>query len=284
PVKVSGITLAEKNLDKWIKGDFPQQLHELEGQIQTAESAVLQQEDRTSWAARMVKKGYMTPSQLEAEEANLKGYKLTLQQTQEKRKVLLEYTDPVNRRDFDNKIQQAKVDERSALADKKAKEANYKLQDDQYNDLLEQIKLCKVKAKHAGIVVYAVPEQTRMGAGSQQSIIAQGEPVQYGQKMMSIPDLSRMLVALRVHEAFINNIRVGLPVTIRVDALPGETLKGHVKSVDNVAQPQDWLSPDVKVYKAYVEIDDSLSGKGLKPGLSAVCTIYTDRRAENTLA
>src|SRR5262249_50782902 len=90
--------------------------------------------------------------------------------------------------------------------------------------------------------------------------------------------------ALRVHEAFINNIRVGLPVTIRVDALPGETLKGHVKSVDNVAQPQDWLSPDVKVYKAYVEIDDSLSGKGLTPGLSAVCTIYTDRRAENTLA
>ena len=284
PVKQIAITLAEKNLEKWIKGDYPQQLHDLEGQIQTAESAVLQQEDRTSWAGRMVKKGYMTPSQLEAEEANLKGYKLTLQQNQEKRKVLLDYTDPVNRRDFENKTQQAKVDERTAFADMKAKEAIFKQQDDQYKDLLDQIKLCKVKAQHSGIVVYAVPEQTRMGAGSQQSIIAQGEPVQYGQKMMSIPDLSHMLVSLRIHEAFINYIRPGLPVTVRVDALSGETLKGHVKSVDNVAQPQDWMSPDVKVYKAYVEIDDTLSGKGLKPGLSAVCTIYTDRRAEHTLA
>src|SRR5262249_45144608 len=132
--------------------------------------------------------------------------------------------------------------ERNAYSDMKAKEAIFKQQDDQYKDLLEQIKQCKVTAKHAGIVIYAVPEQTRMGAGSQQSIIAQGEPVQYGQKMMSIPDLSRMVVALRIHEAFINHIRVGLPVTVRVDALSGELLKGHVKSVDNVAQPQDWMS------------------------------------------
>ena len=29
------IGLAKQNLDKWVKGDFPQQLHDLEGQIQT---------------------------------------------------------------------------------------------------------------------------------------------------------------------------------------------------------------------------------------------------------
>jgi HlyD family secretion protein len=93
-----------------------------------------------------------------------------------------------------------------------------------------------------------------------------------------------MLVNLRVHEAFINNIKEQLPVTVRVDALPGKTLKAHVKMVDNVAQPQDWMSPDVKVYRSFAEIDDYLADLKLKPGLSAVCTIYTDLKAEHVLA
>ena len=45
------------------------------------------------------------------------------------------------------------------------------------------------------------------------------------------------------------------------------------------------MSPDVKVYQAYVEIDDvRQSSLKLKPGLSAVCTIYTETQAENVLA
>ncbi len=132
--------------------------------------------------------------------------------------------------------------------------------------------------------MYAVPEQTRMGSGATQSIIAQGEPVQYGQKMLSIPDLSHMLVNVRIHEAFINNMRDGLPAQVRVDAASSRMLKGHVKSVANVASPQDWMSPDVKVYQAYVQIDEPVQELKLKPGLSAVSTIFTETRAEHVLA
>jgi HlyD family secretion protein len=292
PQKLIAISLAEKTLEKWIKGDFPQTLHDLEGQIQTADSAVLQQEDRTAWAARMVKKKYMTASQEEAEHATLIGDKLSLQKLQEQKKVLLEYTDPVNRQTYENAIKQAKVDERTAYAKMESARAVFLQQDALYNDLLDQIKQCKVYAQSEGIVVYAVPEQTRMGAGSTQSIIAQGEPVQYGQKMMSIPDLERMTVNVRIHEVFINHMkadagkdgRKGLPATIRVDALAGKILKGHVHMVASVAAPQDWMSPDVKVYQAYVEIDDDIKSAKLKPGLSAVCTIYTEEKAEHVLA
>jgi HlyD family secretion protein len=292
PQKLIAISLADKTLEKWIKGDYPQTLHDLEGQIQTAESAVLQQEDRTSWAARMVKKKYMTASQEEAERATLIGDKLSLQKLEEQKKVLLEYTDPVNRQTYDNAIKQAKVDERTAYAKMESARAVFQQQDALYNDLLDQIKQCKIYAEHDGIVVYAVPEQTRMGAGSTQSIIAQGEPVQYGQKLMSIPDLEHMMVNVRIHEVFINHIksdnlkegRNGLPATIRVDALPGKILKGHVHMVASVAAPQDWMSPDVKVYQAYVAIDDDIKMAKLKPGLSAVCTVFTDEKAEHVLS
>ena len=52
--------------------------------------------------------------------------------------------------------------------------------------------------------------------------------------------------------------------------------RAQVKSVANVASPQDWMSPDVKVYQAYVEIDEPVEDLKLKPGLSAVCTIFTE--------
>jgi HlyD family secretion protein len=267
----------KSELQKWIKGDFPQTLHDIEGKIQVNESNVLQQEDRTAWAARMVKKGYMTASQAEAEQANLMSNKLTLQSYQEAKKVLLEYTDPVNRQTFT-------ANEQGARADMEKFQAIFEQQDKLYKDLLDQIKQCKIESQYSGIVVYAIPEQTRTGSGSSQSIIAQGEPVQYGQKLMSIPDLTHMLVNVRVHEAFINYMKEGLPVTVRVDALPGRILKAHVKYVANVAAAMDWMSPDVKVYQASVEIDEDLGELKLKPGLSAVCTIYTNQRAEHVLA
>ncbi len=44
------------------------------------------------------------------------------------------------------------------------------------------------------------------------------------------------------------------------------------------------MSPDVKVYQAYVQIDESVQDLKLKPGLSAVATIFTDTRIDHVLA
>ena len=51
-------------------------------------------------------------------------------------------------------------------------------------------------------MIYYVPEQTRMGSGSTQSIVAQGEPVREGQKLMRIPDLTKMMVGRVVVDTF----------------------------------------------------------------------------------
>jgi HlyD family secretion protein len=284
PVRKMAIDLAKQQLREWIEGDFPEQSHEIEGDIQTADSALVQEEDRAAWVKRMVERGFMTASQGEAEQANLMGVRLTVQKYQKQLKVLKEYTDTGNRQRLQAAITQAEVEERTAKANLLSAAAVFEQQEALYQDLLEQIKRCTVVAPHAGIVVYFVPEQTQMGSGMNQSIIAQGEPVQFGQTMLSIPDLTHMQVNVRIHEAFINNITVGLPATVRVDAVPGKEFQAKVKSVASVAAPQDWMSPDVKVYPACVEITEPVGGWKLKPGLSGVCTVFTEKKADHKLA
>src|SRR5262249_6843725 len=68
---------------------------------------------------------------------------------------------------------------------------------------------------------------------------------------------------------------------VRVDAYPTRVLKGHVKTVATVASQQDWLSADVKVYQTMVSIDEPLPG--LKPGMSAEVTIFTDSHRDHVL-
>ncbi len=284
PQKQKAIELAVQTQEKWIKGDYPQQLHKAESDVTLAKAVLQQQQDRTNWVGRMVKKGYMTASQEQSEEDNLRGDQLDMQNKDELRKVLIDYTDPLNCKTNENNVKQSHVDERTAYADMVSKRAVFGQQDALYKDLLEQITQCKIYAPNQGIVVYYVPETTRMGSGATQSIVAQGEPVQFGQKMMSIPDLSHMKVNVRIHEAFINQMVPGLPCLVRVDAVPGKMLKGHVESVANAAAQQDWMSPDVKVYQAYIEIDDPVEKLKLKPGLSAVTTIFTESKAEHVLA
>src|SRR5205807_5736179 len=94
----------------------------------------------------------------------------------------------------------------------------------QYQEIEGEIKKCKIYAPQEGMVVYYVPEQARFGGGSQQSIVAQGEPVREGQKLMQIPDLKHMLVNTKVHEALVSRVHRDQQATVRVDPFPDQTL------------------------------------------------------------
>jgi multidrug efflux pump subunit AcrA (membrane-fusion protein) len=153
-----------------------------------------------------------------------------------------------------------------------------------YADILEQIKKCKIHAPRSGVVIYYVPEQSRGPRGSSQSVVAKGEPVQFGQKMLSMPDLSHMVVNVHVPEAYIAHVNPALPCQIRVDALPGKVLMGKVRDVASVASIPHPLTPEVKAYRTIVEITDPVEGLKLKPGLSAAVTIETESKATHVLA
>src|SRR5207253_438900 len=150
-----------------------------------------------------------------------------------------------------------------------------------YHEIEDEIKKCKIYSPQEGMVVYFIPEQARFGGGSQQSIVAQGEPVREGQKLMQIPDLRHMLVNTKVHEAMVSRVHSGQPATIRIDAFPDRVFPAHVDSVATISSQQDFWAPDVKVYTTKVALDGEVSG--LKPGMSAEVTITVGDPLEQVL-
>jgi multidrug resistance efflux pump len=163
-----------------------------------------------------------------------------------------------------------------ALAGQRTRESIYQLELLRKREIEQEIARCMVLAPQDGLVVYHVPEQVRGGGGAQQSVVAQGEPVREGQKMLRICDLKHFQVTARVHEALIHRVRAGQPVDLRVDALPGKRLRGRVKAVATVPSSVDWFASDVKVFSVQISVTDPPAG--LKPGMSCEARIEVERR------
>jgi multidrug efflux pump subunit AcrA (membrane-fusion protein) len=339
------LQLAKLDLEKYLKGDYEQSLKDVEGRTIMAESDLEMWRDRAAWSTRMVKKHFVTPSQAQADRDRLQSATIALEKVQEEKRVLTEFTYVRTKTDLESKVaeagraldrvqKQATAKAVTAHSDRQSKRSIYEKEKKRFEEIEEEINKCVITAPQDGLVVYYVSDQNRFGNGAQQGIVAQGEPVREGQKLMRIPDLKHMLVSTRIHEAMIRRVRGdviertgfsdlvqasllatsdpltnavasmafaevrpafsehnrnyeqrtledGLSAVIRVDSYPDKILHGHVHQVGTVASQQDWFASDVKVYQAMISVDEEV--EGLKPGMSAEVTIFTDDKLDNVL-
>jgi len=73
----------------------------------------------------------------------------------------------------------------------------------------------------------------------------------------------------------ITRVKEGLKAEITLDALPGESFSGKVKSVSPVADSeQRWLNPNLKVYHTEITIEGN--HPNLKPGMSTEVRVIVD--------
>ncbi len=211
------LQLAELDLEKYVNGDYEQSRKDVLGRLTQAETNVRMWLDRASWTSRMTRRGYATPAQNQAEQSRLQSAAVAQDRVTEELRVLEQFTYVRTKKDLEGKVAEARralerlkiqsrAKETQADADRRSKESIHALQADKCNDLEEQISRCRVLAPHDGIVVYHKSKQSKSGSGSQMAVIAQGEPVFEGQKLMSIPDLSRPVVRVRVFEAAIGRV------------------------------------------------------------------------------
>jgi multidrug efflux pump subunit AcrA (membrane-fusion protein) len=92
---------------------------------------------------------------------------------------------------------------------------------------------------------------------------------------MTLPSLTQMQVKTAVHESVLDQIQVGLPATIRLDAFQERSYRGSVHSVAVLPDQDSYMSSDTKMYETIVTIDEEV--KQIKPGMTAVVEIHVDR-------
>lgn len=100
------------------------------------------------------------------------------------------------------------------------------------------------------------------------SVIAEGAVVRQRQELIRLPDVSRMLVEIKIPESRVRQVQQGAAAVVRIENRPDRRFRGSVRRVALLPDAQSsWLNPNAKLYGTEVLIEDEL--EGLKPGVSA---------------
>lgn len=107
--------------------------------------------------------------------------------------------------------------------------------------------------------------------------ISAGTMISPSSPILDIADLSRLKATLKIPESKIFTVKMGMPVTIRFDALPDEEFKGYVTATDQ------YVEPSTRTSNVEIELDNRAAGGKLRPGMFGQASI-TEREAKNVIA
>ena len=200
---------------------YRQELDDLTGQISLAKSTVEQNGERAAWADRMVKLSYMSAAQAQAEKSRLDSSMETLRSLESKKALLISHDRRQQITDPDQQARQRPVGPRSGqvgsggqarsrhVPTKETATSIYLQAFENLEDIKQQRKECKIVAPDdiidGSMVVYFKNESNRFSSNNT-GLIEQGAQVKEGQKMLRIPNLDRMQVNTKVHEAMVARI------------------------------------------------------------------------------
>ena len=159
----------------------------------------------------------------------------------------------------------------TATTDLETQKQKLELEKEQLIEVKDQMNKTRIYAPSSGLVVYHVGESSRYGGSS--TMIEKGAPLRKGQDIIHLPNLSQMMVALKVHESRINQVKPGLFVQIRIDTVPDRSFKGEIAYVAPVASAAERWGSNKKVFKCEVSIKEDLPPY-VRPGASATCRIF----------
>jgi hypothetical protein len=130
-----------------------------------------------------------------------------------------------------------------------------------------------VKASRSGTVVYATSwrdEKKKVGDSAWR-----------GERLLEIPDLTKMQARGEVDEADAGRIAVGQTVRFRLEAHPDSEIVGKVRSIWSTVQRLSWRNP-TKVMKIDVELA-STDPRTMRPGMRFRGTVETGRKKDAVL-
>ncbi len=272
------------NIDMLGDGEAKQKLRKFEDDLQSAQKDLGVAKATFEGTQRLFAKQFVAKMELVRDQLLQDSAELKVQTAETSRalflnydfsktaeKSLSDYTEAV--RELDKSRRLAISKQAQAQAKLKSAQGQYEVQTRQRKDLNAQLEKCIIRAQKSGLVVYGGTGDNFYG---NQEPIREGATVRERQSIITIPDMTRMSVNVKIHESYIKKIKKGQKARITVDAFPDTELEGEVTKMGVLPDSQNrWMNPDLKVYNTTITINGTYDW--VKPGMSAKVEILVTK-------
>jgi HlyD family secretion protein len=277
------------NIDALGDGEAKQKLRKFEDDLQVAQKELGQAKTTLEGTRRLYEKGFVTKSDQERDDIAYENSRLKVATAETARDLFTKYDFLKSAEEFLSKYAESvrELDKARRVAISKLAQAKAKLQScqgqfdiakRQRDDLNEQLGKCTIAAQKTGLVVYGGARDDNIYYGGEERV-REGASVRERQAIITIPDMTRMSVNVKIHESYIKKVHRGQKARITVDAFPDDILGGEVTKVAVLPDSQNrWMNPDLKVYLTTITIDGT--HEWVKPGMSAKAEILVDKLNE----
>ncbi len=274
---------AQLDLEKYISGEYPNELTEIQQNIDLAEEELERAKYELGHSTKLYEEKYISETEFKADELAVKQKEKSVLIAKNNQKLLIDYSHKRKLAELESKVRQtemalertkrkAKADITQAKANLKAKEAEYKRQQDMYARITDQLSKTKLYAPADGMVIY----QTSMNRGrwgSQENPMEVGQTIRGREDIIYLPTAQTTKAEIKIHESSLKKIQLGQKAIIKIDALPDVIFTGTIAKLSPLPD-NNWMNPDVNKYPCEVFIDDN--EYELKNGMNCRCEIQID--------
>lgn len=274
-------------------GEAEQTIRRMRDEALVASSELAVVEESVEGAKRLHEREFITKQTLENELVGLDKARLALQRSETELELFRDYEFPKEAEKMLSLYEEALLSlirtkrEKLALmsqiyAKYRSVKRRYELELKKREHLEEQLASCVIRATQPGLVAYG-GANADFYAGRVYEGISAGATLKTGQPIITIPDMSKLGVEVKIHESSIKKIELGQKVYITAESVPDKTLVGRIAKVAVLPDSNaSRFNPSLKVYPATVEIEGT--HEFLKPGMSAKVEIIVDELEDVTFA
>ena len=278
------LDLAKMALEKYEKGDFPEEKRQREADIALADEELQRAAEKLEWSRKLAKEGFLTRTELQADELALRRKEIDLEMAKTKMNVLTNYTVHQQRATLQSDVRKAtRALARTAWQNKSQirqgeteivqRSREYYRATNRLAELNFQISKSKIFAPTNGIVLYASTAKRRWW----ENPLAAGESAVQRQDLIYIPLDEGMIIEFLAPEASLNKLEEGMAANVKVDAFPDRVFRGKLSKIGILPDAQSTrLNPDLKMFKCELECDfeDAIARPGMSCDVELVKETY----------
>lgn len=253
---------AEQELHAYQDGTLPQQIEEMERNLNMLSRQTQTAADNVNRSERLWSMGLLDTQEMARESLDLLKAQQKQDQLEGKLNLLTKFTQPRNdlrleygRNNALRNVARTKIS--NSLAATRARlsslalERTVRIYERYYGRAVDSIAACTLRAPCDGQVIHGNSWRLRSRGITQ---IEEGSRVRQLQKVFEIPDTRRLKVSVPIDEALIYDVHEGMDVTVLPKGYDGEEIAGRIFHVAKYPRQRSRYTPSVKDYWLDIEL------------------------------